>query len=262
MTYGTSVPLDDRGLAYGDGVFRTLAVRDGEALHWPRHYRKLADDCRRLDLACPEEIEVKDALACVVPSEGRHAAKVIVTRGGGRRGYRPVAGEKARLLVTSAAMPPRPTEGVAIRWCRLRFGFQPALAGVKHLNRLENVLAQQEWLPEEAWEGLILDQDGWLVSGSMSNVFIWSGGELSSPLLDRCGVAGVTRQRILDAALALGLRIRLGRIGACEVLAAEELFLCNSLAGLVPVGSLGARRWYAWPMAMELRRQLDQGELP
>jgi 4-amino-4-deoxychorismate lyase len=136
-------------------------------------------------------------------------------------------------------------QGAQVRICQLRLGHQPHLAGIKHLNRLEQVLAQNEWHNPDIHEGLLFDEDGRLVSGTKSNVFLVRAGTLITPNLSRCGVAGVTRARLMKIAHDAGLPGgEVDDIDLKMVLAADELLLCNSLIGLWRVARLEDRSWH------------------
>ena len=129
-----------------------------------------------------------------------------------------------------------------MRVCRTRLGMNPDLAGLKTLNRLESVLARGEWRDARIWEGLMRDVDGNLVCGTMSNFFIKRGPFLLTPMLDRCGVAGVMRRWVLEQAGRLSLRVLEGRLRWEELGDAEEVFMTNAVAGIVPVAVDSARR--------------------
>ena len=254
-----AVPANDRGLAYGDGVFRTLLVQAGVAQHWQRHYRKLAHDCSALRLQCPPQALLEDELRAIAPVEDA-VAKIIVTRGAGERGYRYAPGAPPNRIVTTAPVPLYPArnreEGVRVRRCRLRLAEQPALAGVKHLNRLENVLARAEWADDAIAEGLLCDVEERVIGGTMSNVFAVLNGELVTPSLERCGVAGVTRERVLDAALRQGMPCRIRDLTWAELLAAEEIFLVNSVIGVWPVREVDGHARHRGPVVRDVQQWL------
>ena len=213
-------PVDDRGLMYGDGVFRTLRVAGGRPRWWHEQLAKLAEDCARLGLTMPDVSHWQADLDLLAPCLSDGVMKLIVTRGSGPRGYLPPASAKPRRFMrydatASQPIPPAPAE-LSIRVCSLRLGQQPRLAGIKHLNRLENVLARAEWNATDIHEGLLLDQSDRVISGVMSNLFIWRDqgkqSRLLTPRLDQCGVAGVARARLMRLARAQGLRRRGGGI--------------------------------------------------
>lgn len=241
---GTQVSVLDRGLAYGDGVFRTLAIVGGQTRWWAAHLAALARDCQRLGLTCPDQACLEEDLVRLGPLPDQGVLRITVTRGEAPRGYAP-RGKGTRILACwAAAQPAYPVAGLNLRLCNLRLAQQPALAGVKHLNRLENVLARGEWDDPSIHEGVLLDGEGRVVSGVMSNLFIWSTASgLRTPRLDRCGVAGVARERLLNLALVHGIPVETGDFCLAELLAAEEVLLCNSLMGLRRVARLGERTW-------------------
>jgi 4-amino-4-deoxychorismate lyase len=131
------------------------------------------------------------------------------------------------------------------------------LAGIKHLNRLENVLARREWNSSEIAEGLMLDMDGNAIEGTMSNLFLLQGNTLFTPDLGRCGVAGVQRQRIMNLVGGLGMAVRVENLSLARIYDAEEMVLCNSLIGVWQVRELAGKTWQAGQLAARLRRLLD-----
>jgi 4-amino-4-deoxychorismate lyase len=259
---GACVPADDRGLAYGDGVFRTLTLRGGRPLLWSRHYAKLAADCRALAIVPPEERELRADLGRVAAAHPDCVLRITVTRGSGGRGYQPPPQARPRRIVAASAPPEFPAawprEGVTVRHCAIRLAAQPRLAGVKHLNRLENVLARAEWTDPRIAEGLLSDAGGRVIEGCRSNLFIVEQGRLLTPGLSDCGVSGVTREAILEAGAGHGFDCRIEGIGRDRLEAAEAVLLVNSLIGVWPVARLGARRWQNFAVAGRLREWLDE----
>ena len=236
----------DRGLAYGDGVFRTLRTRAGRPLWWRDQYAKLAADSAALMLACPDEARLH-AEICQVAEAEEGVVKVVLTRGPGARGYAPPPAQAPTRVVLSAPLPAYAQAGapeaVTVRWCTLRLARQPRLAGVKHLNRLENVLARAEWDDPEIFEGLLCDDLGGVIGGVMSNLLVIKDDELFTPELAECGVAGVARTRLLRAAARLGIPTRIGRLLPAAILAADEVMICNSVFGLRRVARLDDVIW-------------------
>jgi len=261
---GEKIGAADRGLAYGDGVFRTLLIRGSRPEAWPHHYRKLQHDCAALALACPPEKLLRDELARAVPPAGDCAAKILVTRGTGERGYAPPPAAVQTRVVMTAPLPQHPTDyfsrGVAVRVCALRLALQPALAGIKHLNRLENVLARTEWTDPAIAEGILLDNAGRVVSGTMSNLMIFEGEALATPALSRCGVAGVTRERVLGAAARRGMVCSETDIDIERLMRADAVLLMNSLIGVWQVATLGERQWAPQAIAQHVRKWLDEAD--
>ncbi len=254
----------DRGLAYGDGVFRTLAARDGRPLLWCRQYAKLVHDAARLKLQPPEADVLEDEVKTVCKGHGACAVKIILTRGAGRRGYGYAGDEKPTRVVSAGPLPDgaiaNRASGVKVRLCSLRLAAQPALAGVKHLNRLENVLARAEWRDPEIAEGILCDAQGHVIAGTMSNLFIAIDGALATPGLDRCGVAGLTRERVMEAAARHGVSWAVTTLSWNDVLGADEVFLVNSLAGVWPVRDLDGEARTPGEMTRAVQGWLEQDD--
>lgn len=243
-----TVSVLDRGLAYGDGVFRTLRTQFGQPLWWTDHYAKLAADCAALALDCPAEAELHSEVCRVAEGE-QGVVKIILTRGSGARGYALPPSHAATRIVLSAPLPDyaqaTAADAIVARWCTLRLARQPRLAGIKHLNRLENVLARAEWDDPAIFEGLLCDDGGVVVSGVMSNLFWISKGELFTPELSACGVAGVARIRLLRAATRQGIPTHIDRYPPAAILAADEVMICNSVIGLRRIARLEDVTWPA-----------------
>jgi 4-amino-4-deoxychorismate lyase len=258
---GNSIDAHDRGLQYGDGVFRTLRIEQGRPRHWQRHYLKLSQDCAALDIACPDAELLTDELQQLAANQPDGIAKIIITRGNSRRGFRPSFSSTPNRILAISALPELPEtnrlHGVKVRVCDLRLSHQPRLAGIKHLNRLENVLAAMEWSDPEIAEGLLLDMASNVVEGTRSNLFLVRGDELWTPDLSHCGVAGVQRERVLDSAASNGIASRTGRFGLTDLLEADEVFLVNSVIGLWPIRQLQERVWQQHPFSLQMGEWLN-----
>ena len=236
----STVDISNRGLAYGDGLFETIRLLQGQPAFLDLHLKRLQRGCERLGIAdCRMALEQDIALLSEHFAE-QGVLKIIITRGSGGRGYRPAA-NSAPLRILSLHPAPdygdlQPEQGVAAFICQQRLARQPVLAGIKHLNRLEQVLASAEW-PDDphVLEGLMLDTEDHVVEGSKTNLFWVSQGQLYTPALTFCGVAGIARQVLLQA---LGDQIQCGQWPLQTLLAADEAFVCNSVNGVWPVLSL------------------------
>lgn len=236
----TTVDANDRGLLYGDGVFETLAVRHGRPQCWTAHWQRLRAGCEALAIAAPDEELLYQEAVSLCNSSEQSVLKILVTRGAGGRGYRPSQPPATPTRIVSRHdwpdFPSRArTEGVKVRLCELRLARQPRLAGIKHLNRLEQVLARLEWDDPEIAEGLLRDDQDRLIEGTMSNLFLVRGGDLITPDLRQCGVAGVVRQLIMEDLCGHGYPVHIQPVDEDQLLQADEVFLCNSLFGIWPV---------------------------
>ncbi len=262
---GNLISIRDRGLLYGDGVFRTFGASHGKAQQWPLHFRKLQHDCAALGIACPDEALLSAELNNLLAQHPDGVVKLIVTRGEGARGYAPPVAAEATRLWDISPVPEYPadwtTYGIKARLCQLRLGHQRHLAGIKHLNRLENVLAAAELsdaqLPDSGIaEGLLMDTAGNVIGGIRSNLFIVSKGKLVTPDLSRCGVKGVQRDRVMAWATQHKMSLQVRNIGLDEVLHADELFVVNSVIGLWSINELEHCRLNGFPIARQIRKKL------
>lgn len=246
-------PLD-RGLAYGDGVFETMACRGGRIRRLEHHLDRLVLSCGRL--AIPAD---RDALRAEIEAScppGDAVVKLIVTRGVGARGYRaPQSPEPTRIL-SIFPWPDIPaahyTDGIRLKTCTLRLGENPQLAGMKHLCRLEQVLAQMELEGTDAHEGLVRSSSGLVVSGITSNVFAVQGRSLLTPRLHLCGVRGVMRRAVLAHAGAAGLEPIETDLRLEDLLRSDELFVTSAVAGIRPVNALDGKSFPVGPATRAL----------
>lgn len=260
-TEGGPVDPRDRGLCYGDGVFRTLKLRNGQPVLWQRHYAKLAADCAALRLDCPAAAILECDIATIAAAHPDGVVRISLTRGVAKRGYSiPAESLPTRIVSWSDTPPSGYADGVKVRWCDLRLGIQPSLAGIKHLNRLENVLARSEWQDPEIAEGLLCDADGRVVSGTMSNLFLARDGGLRTPALNGCGVAGIMRDLVIEYARNNGLRVQIGPVDPADVRTADALFLVNSVIGVWQAGVLEDRTWDPAPMTELIRSWIEDAE--
>jgi 4-amino-4-deoxychorismate lyase len=232
----------DRGLAYGDGLFETMLVREGRPCLWQQHAERLLKGCQRLRIPQPDLGKLEQEALEVCAGSDKSILKLILTRGAGGRGYRAPDDPSPWHGFSLHPIPDYPetfhSEGIKVRVCDTRLGRNPELAGIKHLNRLEQVLARNEWT-DDFQEGLMLDTESNVIEGTMSNLFLITQKGLETADLSQCGIEGVIRQRIMawaqqkDIPCCLNKHLRLE-----DVFGAEALFICNSVIGIWPVRQL------------------------
>jgi 4-amino-4-deoxychorismate lyase len=254
----SAIAVDDRGLQYGDGLFETMAAVDGRVRNLERHLDRLGEGCRRLGIPMPERAQIEAECERALEGLGVGAVKLMITRGPGPRSYRPPAEPAVtRILVSSAARQRNdPATGIVVRLCDTPLGLNPMLAGLKHLNRLEQVMACSEWNDPEIAEGLMSSVDGRLVCATAANVFMVRAGRLLTPDIRDCGVAGVMRSIVLEAARELALPTDVVDLDVGDLTEADEVFLTNAITGVRSVGEvLGVRRYEA---PGQVTRALDE----
>jgi len=258
-TASASISLLDRGLSYGDGVFRTIPVYKGLPASWQLHYQKLNHDCNALKIKCPDEQTLlQDIQDLFAGADG--VAKIIVTRGEAARGYSYPAEIKPNRIVIKTDLPAYPKsrfeQGVNLHLCSLRLAHQPLLAGIKHLNRLENVLGRSEWSDPNIADGVLLDHNDLVIECTMSNIFARYSNRVLTPRLDLCGVSGVTREQLISQLPLLNLTVSEEALPLSQLMQADEIFICNSLFGVLQVTQFNGKSWAKQTLADKLNLQL------
>jgi len=247
----------DRASAYGDGLFETIAIRDHKARLWSLHEERLRTGCSRLGLPCPPAdkllAQLEAAIAASSFSTEFATAKLSLSAGNSGRGYRRDPNADAVIgiaLYPARRLPPQHyQDGVACRLCNTRLAVQPGLAGIKSLNRLEQVLARAEWSDPAVFEGLTLDTAGRLICGTMSNVFIVKESVVVTPAITRCGVSGVMRRHLIGLLQSKqGIECEVRDVAGEELATADEVFITNSQFGVLPVRACMPSRWQLGPM--------------
>ncbi len=263
----SALPLPDRGLDFGDGLFETLLLHGAHPLHLELHLARLRRGCGTLGFpAC--ELAVLEQLRFAAAAAGERgwpwsALRITLTRGAGPRGYAPPIDPKPRIIACLTNLGDKPStmaDPATLGLARVRWAMQPALAGIKHLNRLEQVLAAREYREADVDEAVMLDQQGRVVSVVAGNLFIVQDDELLTARLDACGIAGTRRELVMGRwAPALGLKVREQALTIDQLENASEVFYSNSLLGLRPVARYRQRRWDSHSTCEALYR-LYQGE--
>ncbi len=261
LVNGEATGLDpsDRGLAYGDGLFETMAACNGQVQRLELHMQRLAKGCRRLQIPLDVTAIEREVLS-LCPPQGRYVIKLIVTRGTGLRGYRIPQPQIPTTIIGISDWPDHPlshyTQGVRVATLDVRLGRNPALAGMKHLCRLEQVLAWQALSEKDAEEGLLLDEQGLVVSGVACNLFMVRDGGLLTPDLSHSGVCGVMRRAVLERAARLGIRTTTAELHPVDLQRADEIFLTNAVFGIWPVRQLDTQTIRIGDLARTLMREL------
>ena len=258
-----SAPLissEDRGLSYGDGLFETMRMVSGRIPLWSRHRQRLGQGAARLDIPLPvAQLDEHVARQCALGGDA--VIKIILTRGVGGRGYSAPAEPSPTLLCQRYPLQlpaaERYRDGLTVGVCDIRLPAQPPLAGIKHLNRLEQVLARRQ-VDTAGWhEGLLLGSSGEPLELTAMNLFARFGERLWTPALTQAGVAGVMRGYVLDVlAPAMGLTVQVSSGTLSQLEQADELFACNSVAGILPVRKLALWSWPTGEITLAMQEQV------
>ena len=248
------IPASNRGLNYGDGLFETIPVKNGKPRWWQAHMDRLGAGCERLGLPMPPQAVLLREVQTASAGLPRAVVKIVLTRGGQGRGYAPSKDGSCERIVSAHEFPDEILEnaakGVNARICNLKLAIQPELGGMKHLNRLEHVLASSEPCDEGVSEGILLDREDHVISAISGNIFLVLEDRLLTPRLDRCGVRGVFRGQLLGTFAA---RCEQRRIQVDLLDEADEVFICNSVRGVVPIRSINGKNYQIGSVTRELQ---------
>jgi len=251
-------PLD-RGLHYGDGLFETIAVVNEQPLCWDKHHQRLLSGCEIQKINFNNVDALESEVTSLCENIDSAVLKITITSGAGGRGYqRPEAGTTPSRLLAIHPWPEYPdnysSKGIKAHLCSSRLGHNPELAGIKHLNRLEQVLARNEWDDANTMEGLMLDIDDNVIEGTMSNLFVvFPDKLLLTPNLSLCGIQGIVRQYILDHCADIAYSCEVKELSLDDVYSANEIFFCNSVAGIMPVNQLANHKFSSQHSANEIK---------
>jgi len=243
--------ISDRSIHYGDGLFETILCSDNRLYYWPQHYQRLRSSAQKLKIVCPDEHTLlQDITELVTGNEAAEhcVIKIVLSRGLGERGYSYSTDISANRIVLlsvldagySSILNDSMLSG-ELFICDQQVSINESLAGMKHLNRLENVMARNEWHDNKAVfiDGLMLNADHEVIEGTMSNLFAVRDGQVFTPALDRSGIRGVMRDAIVELAAKNRLPLSEARLTVEDLLAMDELFITNSLIGMKRVTKLG-----------------------
>lgn len=247
----------DRGLLYGDGFFTTVLVQSGQLANWSAHWQRLQSSAERLKFPALSERALLDQIAenFQLPTLEQEVLKILVTRGVGGIGYQPLLEPKPVIYLQRLAFPaqqPKNTQAWSVFELKMTLSDvacaqQPLLAGLKHCNRLENVLARQALIETEFDEALMLGQQGEVISATQANIILIQGKTLVTPALTKSGVAG-TCLNSLPQALAEKMpeqswQWQTRSVSLQDIEQADELFCCNAIRGVMPVTQFQNQRF-------------------
>ncbi len=236
----------ERGLHYGDGLFETLLKLNGEIALWHDHYQRLKKGCERLCIPLADENWLRQKVSRESSDQNSAVIKIIVTRGRGGRGLRLPARNQSSIFVLKYPYIGISEENLALEVsiCRTRLPVNRNLAGLKHLNRLDYVLAAIEIEKQDNNdEGILCDTDGFLVEGVISNLFFYNDATMYTPTLDFAGVEGVMRGRVIEYLQQQDIPLQVGRYSPELLLQAKECFMCNSVYGIRPIKAIDRQKY-------------------
>ncbi len=260
--------IDDRGFQYGDGLFETVAIRNGAPRLWEFHLERLARGCELLRITMPRKDRLLRAAMDAVGGSNVSSAycivKIIVSAGASRRGYGRKLVKVPSVLCGVFPSSPPPLklyrDGTRAVLCQTRLALDSVVRGVKTLNRIEQVLARSEFNAADVFEGLTMDADGNIICGTMSNVFFVKNKTVSTPSLQRCGVAGVMRRHVIETLQAQGTGVATTVVSAADFGASDEVFVSNSQFGVMPLSGCANWDWGVGPITRKVMQTMaDSG---
>jgi 4-amino-4-deoxychorismate lyase len=264
------VSISDRGFQYGDGLFETIAVRNGEPRLWQYHLDRLAKGCERLGIHMPSESALYEGLVQALQYSNAptaHAcAKIVISAGSGLRGYGRTTADSPTVLYRAFHSAPQALDsykdGIDTVICRTRLASGSTTAGLKTLNRLEQVLARSEFAETDVFEGLTLDAEDNIICGTMSNVFFVNDKSISTPPLDRCGVEGVMRRHVIETLDEQEITVALQSYSLSRLEDADEVFLSNSQFGVMPIKRCMDMKWPVGEVTQKVMTILADNQVP
>lgn len=238
---------DDRATQFGDGCFTTARVVDGQVHFLSAHLQRLRDACQRLLIPFIEWSILEQEMLSQASGHSHAVLKVLISRGSGGRGYSGSTCEHPTRMLSISAWPSHYQrwlhDGITLALSPVRLGRNPFLAGIKHLNRLEQVLIRALLEQTDADDVLVLDSEGWITECCAANIFWRKGSHVFTPQLDQAGVAGIMRQHCIRQ--LAGSRFDLQEVNAPEsaLAQADEIIVCNALMPVIPVKAYGKLTW-------------------
>ena len=251
-----TIAIMDRGFQYGDGLFETIEVRQNTPIFLERHLKRLNTDSQRLYIPQIDLDLLRSEIHQLCQNAGNAVLKIIITRGAGGRGYRQPDEIQSTRILSLHPFPDYPqsfyNEGIVTRICNTRLGLNPTLAGMKHLNRLEQVMARAEWNDVAIHEGIMLDFNDRVIEGTMTNLFYAKNGELFTASLGLCGIAGILRGWIFEQLPVIEHDFYLENLQQ-----ADEIFVCNSIMGICGVRQIENQHFNIGEITKKLQLALE-----
>ncbi len=233
-----NISIFNRNVQYGDGLFETCIAKDNQILFWNKHLSRLDIGCDKLKIKKIEESiwleDIKKALS--LSSKKQCIIKLILSRGNSQRGYSyPDEILPVRIVIASEMNKPQSKGLFSLEYAQSGYHSNPNLAGIKHCNRIEQILARATMHKDEA---IMLDENEDIISVTQGNIYFIFGNNLVTPKLDKCGVVGSRRSLILELAKSISINVKEDTVSKTQAEKADEVFISNSLIGVQSVGSI------------------------
>lgn len=250
--------LDERALHYGDGLFETMLLKDGAIRYWDDHFARLRDGAKRLNIDCPQQPWLNRQIEPFIDLKQDLVIKLMLTRGSGGRGLRlPDETSPNLYLLHYSYNKSTLNQPVKVFYSSNLLPVNQALAGIKHLNRLNYVLATDELdhYPEYN-EALLTNENGDVIESIVHNLFFVKDGCIHTPQLTHSGVEGIMRRQIIKLLKRSGKTVKIDDYSSQDVDSADECFLCNSVQGIRPIIRIEHREYQAGPVTLSLQQEI------
>lgn len=260
-----SLSVFNRGLHYSDGIFETIAVHQGQPLLWERHTKRLLESCKRLRLDWTDVTTLREEASYLLQDVDHAILKVILTRHWENRSYKAQSNQVDRILIRfnwHSHGDDIYHEGVNLFLCKTVLSHRPAVAGLKTLDRIEQVLASQEWDDQDIFDGVMCDSQGKVIECTSANLFMVKKNVIYTSAVEHCGVAGIVRQLVLDIAKQLEMKVKITAFDSSALFKADEVFITNSIFGIVPVAQIEANTFNVGPVYESLRKAIAKERYP
>ena len=255
----SSIDLQDRGLHYGDGVFETLLLHDGEIKYWNEHFDRLNFSADKIHIPCPDKIWFEHQLKPYFELNRTLVLKILLNRGNGGRGLSLPADNTPNIIMLQYdyQLPSIYQQVIAVI-SEITLPLNRNLAGLKHTNRLDYILASEHLKKyPDANEAILCDTDGFLVEGIVTNLFFIRKNKIYTPGLDQSGVNGVMRNLIIEKLQKDKEMVNIGRFTVQELIDSDESFMCNSVQGIRPITRIDNSNFDLGPMTHKLQQHFN-----
>ncbi len=236
--------IEDRGFAFGDGLFESMLFCNGGIPLLEFHLARLSSDSARLKIPLDQNSLKEQLLQLVASAKQSEIStakiKIILTRGVGGAGcYPPSVTLNPNIVLSLSVIEfPSAISELNLLTSSVHLPHVPLLAGIKHLNRLVYILGAQLDRAENQ-EVLFLDQDQHVIETMHHNVFLVQGATLLTPTLKTCGVRGVMRTLVMQKlAKKIGFEVREVSLFLSDLVASEAVFICNAVRGFTRINEI------------------------
>lgn len=262
-----TLDINDRGLAYGDGLFTTAKIIDGRVELLEQHVKRLIAGCNKLSIAMPVALSNGDLSEEIIHLAQQYTIavlKVVITAGSGGRGYSRIGlnSQNSNIIVMIFDYPDHYNaliaSGVTLGVSQQKMAISSMLSGIKHLNRLEQVLLRKELDSRNEDDLVVTNINDQVIETTSANLFYWIDDRLYTPEIKFSGVDGLMRQFIIAHSNKIsGQTVIVEKTIIGRLLQADAIFTCNSVTGVMPVNTFNKKALNIEPV-QALRLKIEE----